>query len=285
MNNMDKYFGKYKKIIEIPRLRAEWNSIVGTFIGNRTIAGKIENKKLTIYTNDNNIIPQINIHKGNIINKINEYFEEEIVNDLSIYMDKMNNIKNNIYHNMEDGVSTTFKEKNKYNINIDMEEKEREEILSKIIDERRTFLIEKGYIKCNICGELFYPESDDSICVICESEKERRIINKVKEKLIDNYKYNGKKDDIGRRIMKIARDELADDEFIKMQNMISDNSEAIINNEITDDFIKQFNKLIYLHTIYSFGNESSLEINKGLLIRELERYIKMRYGEKICLAI
>ena len=71
------------KINEL-RMRDEWETIVGKTIGKYTRNINLYNKVLTIYTDVAPLKQELQLGKEQLIQRINEYFEERVVEDIMV---------------------------------------------------------------------------------------------------------------------------------------------------------------------------------------------------------
>ena len=71
------------KVVEL-RLRQEWETIVGKTISKYTRSIRLNGKKLTIYTDVAPLKQELLLGKEQLIVRLNEYFEERIVDEVII---------------------------------------------------------------------------------------------------------------------------------------------------------------------------------------------------------
>jgi len=71
------------KVIEL-RMKEEWETIVGKTISKYTRSVSMFNKKLTIYTDVAPLKQELLLGKEQLITRINEYFEEKVVDEIII---------------------------------------------------------------------------------------------------------------------------------------------------------------------------------------------------------
>ncbi len=71
------------KVVEL-RLRQEWETIVGKTISKYTRSISLNGKKLTIYTDVAPLKQELLLGKEQLIVRLNEYFEERIVDEVII---------------------------------------------------------------------------------------------------------------------------------------------------------------------------------------------------------
>ncbi|PQJ11404.1 DUF721 domain-containing protein [Flavipsychrobacter stenotrophus] len=75
---------KWKSKIHELRLRDEWETIVGKTISKYTRNIDITNKVLTIYTDVAPLKQELQLGKEQLIQHINEYFEDRVVVEIQI---------------------------------------------------------------------------------------------------------------------------------------------------------------------------------------------------------
>ena len=71
------------KVIEL-RMRQEWEAIVGKTISKYTRTINLNGKKLTIYTDVAPLKQELLLGKEQLVTRINEYFEERVVDEIII---------------------------------------------------------------------------------------------------------------------------------------------------------------------------------------------------------
>jgi predicted nucleic acid-binding Zn ribbon protein len=71
------------KVVEL-RMRQEWETIVGKTISKYTRSISLNGKKLTIYTDVAPLKQELLLGKEQLITRLNEYFEEKIVDEIII---------------------------------------------------------------------------------------------------------------------------------------------------------------------------------------------------------
>ena len=71
------------KVHEV-RMRDEWETIVGKTISKYTRNISMYNKVLTIYTDVAPLKQELQLGKEQLVQRINEYFEERVVNEIVI---------------------------------------------------------------------------------------------------------------------------------------------------------------------------------------------------------
>lgn len=71
------------KVLEL-RMRQEWEAIVGKTISKYTRTINLNGKKLTIYTDVAPLKQELLLGKEQLVARINEYFEEGVVDEIII---------------------------------------------------------------------------------------------------------------------------------------------------------------------------------------------------------
>jgi predicted nucleic acid-binding Zn ribbon protein len=71
------------KVTEL-RMRQEWEAIVGKTISKYTRSISMNGKKLTIYTDVAPLKQELLLGKEQLVNNINEYFKERVVDEIII---------------------------------------------------------------------------------------------------------------------------------------------------------------------------------------------------------
>ena len=71
------------KITEL-RLRAEWEQIMGKTISRYTRSLSLNGKELSIYTDITPLKHELQTGKTQLIEKINQYFKDVVVNDIQV---------------------------------------------------------------------------------------------------------------------------------------------------------------------------------------------------------
>lgn len=75
---------RWKPKVNELRMRQEWEEIVGKTISKYTRNLYLSNKILTIYTDVAPLKQELNVGKDQLIVRINEYFEENVVAEINI---------------------------------------------------------------------------------------------------------------------------------------------------------------------------------------------------------
>ena len=71
------------KVVEL-RMRQEWEAIVGKTIAKYTRNINVFNKVLTIYTDVAPLKQELQLGRAQLVVRINEYFNEPVINDIVI---------------------------------------------------------------------------------------------------------------------------------------------------------------------------------------------------------
>lgn len=75
---------KWKPKVIALRMSEEWEEITGKTIARYTRAVNMHDRKLTIYTDVAALKQELRFGKQQLIDRINEYFEENVVDDIII---------------------------------------------------------------------------------------------------------------------------------------------------------------------------------------------------------
>lgn len=75
---------KWKPKVIALRMSEEWEEITGKTIARYTKAVNMHDRKLTIYTDVAALKQELRFGKQQLIDRINEYFEENVVDDIII---------------------------------------------------------------------------------------------------------------------------------------------------------------------------------------------------------
>lgn len=172
---IDTAVGKSRRLKE-GILKAEWEKIVGK-ICNECQPDYIKDGILYISVKSTFFIHHLTMEKGKYIQKINDYFGENVVTDISIRTGKLNE-KRDEYLDREDEEESEEKQEphiKKEEVLTDLENSSIEKrnlgilekiaYLQKIAKEREEYLLSHGYKKCKICGMLY--EGEEEFCKVC----------------------------------------------------------------------------------------------------------------------
>lgn len=191
-NMIDTAVGKSRRLKE-GILKAEWEKIVGK-ICNECQPDYIKDGILYISVKSPFFIHHLTMEKGKYIQKINEYFGENIVTDISVRTGKLNEKRDEYLakenkEEIEEKQETHIK---KEEVLSDLENSNTEErnlgilekiaYLQKIAKEREEYLLSHGYKKCKICGMLY--EGEEDFCKVCiDSGNVKRYLKKLGKSL------------------------------------------------------------------------------------------------------
>lgn len=223
------------------------------------------NKKLYVYTNKNtNLSHYILKIKKDILNEINKYFLEEVVDDIYIANKYIKEVEK-----IEKTNKIKFQE-----IKIDEEELEKEIemflIKNNISLEYKNIFIKnekyrvelknKGYVSCSKCSNLFLPITNDKVCPSCISKIEIEKENYIYSRLLENI--NLTKDDFKNmeqiyynraynRMLNERLDQVYGYIFNKKQEYImSNDKEKIVILKNVNKLIEKYFKLKYRNIDY-----------------------------------
>lgn len=160
-----------------------WSNIIGKF-SQDVQPISLKDKTLSLVTNSSVMLQHFNMKKIELIDKINEFLDGNIVEDIKISFNSSFEVfkfDNNITP-QEDKIPIP-EEKNTTpppaNFNEFILKKFAE--IQKLSEEREKYLLNNGYKKCKTCGMLFAGEEDN--CIVCIEQK------KVKKSALNSYKY------------------------------------------------------------------------------------------------
>lgn len=160
-----------------------WSNIIGKF-SQDVQPISLKDKTLSLVTNSSVMLQHFNMKKVELIDKINEFLDGNIVEDIKISFNSSFEVfkfDNNITP-QEDKIPIP-EEKNTTpppaNFNEFILKKFAE--IQKLSEEREKYLLNNGYKKCKTCGMLFAGEEDN--CIVCIEQK------KVKKSALNSYKY------------------------------------------------------------------------------------------------
>lgn len=160
-----------------------WSNIIGKFSQDIQPIS-LKDKTLSLVTNSSVMLQHFNMKKVELIDKINEFLDGNIVEDIKISFNSSFEVfkfDNNIAP-QEDKIPIP-EEKNTTpppaNFNEFILKKFAE--IQKLSEEREKYLLNNGYKKCKTCGMLFAGEEDN--CIVCIEQK------KIKKSALNSYKY------------------------------------------------------------------------------------------------
>lgn len=172
---IDSAVGKSRRLKE-GILKAEWEKIVGK-ICNECQPDYIRDGILYISVKSTFFIHHLTMEKSKYIQKINEYFGESVVTDISIRTGKLNEKREEYLARESEEESEEKQETHikKEEVLADLENSNVEKrnlgilekiaYLQKIAKEREEYLLSHGYKKCKICGMLY--EGEEDFCKVC----------------------------------------------------------------------------------------------------------------------
>lgn len=157
-------------------LKAEWEKIVGK-ICEKCQPDYIKERILYIRAEGPLFIQHLTMEKDKYIEKINSYFDEEVVEDIVIKTGKLDEnrdeylnresdkeeVANPESHIKKEEVLEELQSSDTQRRNLGIMEKI--EYLRKIAMEREEYLLSHGYRKCKVCGMLY--EGDEEFCKVC----------------------------------------------------------------------------------------------------------------------
>lgn len=191
------------------KISKKWTEITGEEIGEKSFPEKLYRGMLTVNVEDPIIHHSIIIHSKIIVEKVNDFFQKEIVSELEIK--KINRkIKRNLIEEMTENIEKKETEKAD---NADADETEIElsfsemenirECIGKIDDKygdireklekiavnrkkKDIFLLSRGYVKCEKCQDIFYPLKNQKICFNCYEKEENAKQEKMSGIITEN---------------------------------------------------------------------------------------------------
>lgn len=155
-------------------LKAEWEKIVGK-ICERCQPDYIKEKVLYIRAESPIFIHHLTMEKNKYIKRINEYFEEVVVEDIVVKTGKLDENREeyldrdseeetiNQQQLIKDEELDKLKSSDVEKRNLGIMEKIA--YLRKIAMEREEYLLSHGYKKCKVCGMLY--EGEEEFCKVC----------------------------------------------------------------------------------------------------------------------
>ena len=186
------------------KLRKNWEFIAGDIIAEKSEPKNLYMRELTIYVHDPVIHHSIVSYSSIIMQKINEFFQGNVVEKVEVRKINKNLRKNVLDFSQkkksekiseinektgkkilfqEEEQELSFEEKEKIRENIEKIDKKYENFairLKEIAENNRKkekYLLKNGFIKCSECGKIFYPGENEKICFNCYDRKESRKID------------------------------------------------------------------------------------------------------------
>ena len=184
---IDTAVGKSRRLKE-GILKAEWEKIVGK-ICEKCQPDYIKDKILYIRAESPLFIQHLTMEKSKYIERINNYFDEEVVKNIIIrtgkldenreeYLDKEEKEEEKLeeQHIKKEEVLENLNSSDTLKRNLGIMEKI--EYLRKIAMEREEYLLSHGYRKCKVCGMLY--EGEEEFCKVCiDNGKAKEYLKKI----------------------------------------------------------------------------------------------------------
>jgi len=186
------------------KLRKNWELIAGDIIAEKSEPRNLYMRELTVYVYDPVIHHSIVSYSFIIMQKINEFFQGNVVEKMEVRKINKNFRKNMLDLSQkeksekiseinektgkkilfqEEEQELSFEEREKIRENIEKIDKKYENFairLKEIAENNRKkekYLLKNGFIKCSECGKIFYPGENEKICFNCYDRKESRKID------------------------------------------------------------------------------------------------------------
>ena len=186
------------------KLRKNWEFIAGDIIAEKSEPRNLYMRELTIYVHDPVIHHSIVSYSSIIMQKINEFFQGNVVEKVEVRKINKNLRKNVLDFSQkkksekiseinektgkkilfqEEEQELSFEEREKIRENIEKIDKKYENFairLKEIAENNRKkekSLLKNGLIECSECGKIFYPGENEKICFNCYDRKESRKID------------------------------------------------------------------------------------------------------------
>ena len=186
------------------KLRKNWELIAGDIIAEKSEPKNLYMRELTVYVHDPVIHHSIVSYSSIIMQKINEFFQGNVVEKVEVRKINKNFRKNVLDLSQkeksekiseinektgkkilfqEEEQELSFEEREKIRENIEKIDKKYENFairLKEIAENNRKkekYLLKNGFIKCSECGKIFYPGENEKICFNCYDRKESRKID------------------------------------------------------------------------------------------------------------
>ena len=191
---IDTAVGKSRRLKE-GILKAEWEKIVGK-ICEKCQPDYIKEGVLYIRAESPLFIHHLTLEKSKYIERINSYFDEEVVRDIVVrtgnldenrdeYLNRESEdegIENPEPHIKKEEVLEELQSSDIQRRNLGIMEKIA--YLQKIAKEREEYLLSHGYKKCKVCGMLY--EGEEAFCRVCiDNGKAKEYLRRL-GKYIDN---------------------------------------------------------------------------------------------------
>ena len=186
------------------KLRKNWELIAGDIIAEKSEPKNLYMRELTVYVHDPVIHHSIVSYSSIIMQKINEFFQGNVVEKMEVRKINKNFRKNVLDLSQkeksekiseinektgkkilfqEEEQELSFEEREKIRENIEKIDKKYENFairLKEIAENNRKkekYLLKNGFIECSECGKIFYPGENEKICFNCYDRKESRKID------------------------------------------------------------------------------------------------------------
>ena len=186
------------------KLRKNWEFIAGDIIAEKSEPRNLYMRELTIYVHDPVIHHSIVSYSSIIMQKINEFFQGNVVEKMEVRKINKNFRKNMLDLSQkeksekiseinektgkkilfqEEEQELSFEEREKIRENIEKIDKKYENFAIKLKEiaennrKKEKYLLKNGFIECSECGKIFYPGENEKICFNCYDRKESRKID------------------------------------------------------------------------------------------------------------
>jgi len=185
---------KKSRLLRMGIIKSSWKKIVGELSGSTKV---VFYKKgvLGVLVENSMWLHHLNMKKYELIDRINDYFDEKYVLDIRFKVGKLS---------LSDFEKEFLVEKEEKELEVEsltlIEIEEIKKITSEIDDEeirRKTYevmvkakkkeksLIKNGYYKCKSCGTLHKLEGN--YCAICLNKKKNRVEEEILKQFSENY--------------------------------------------------------------------------------------------------
>lgn len=167
-----------------------WSNIIGKF-SQDVQPTSLKDKTLSLVTNSSVMLQHFNMKKIELINKINEFLDGDIVEDIKIsfnssfevfkFDNKIIQPEEKKQPNISEKKDTTLPPKNfnEFILNRFAE-------IQKLSEQRDKYLLENGHKKCKTCGMIFNGNGDN--CIVCIEQKKVKKQSNISQEL--EYEYD-----------------------------------------------------------------------------------------------
>lgn len=244
----------------------------------------IKDRLVIIYVDDEFFLSEINLLKQHILNEVKEYFN---VDDIVVQFKKdlkkakvntKTPVKKTLTQQEVDNIRQEILKKHKH---IEDEELRELKIALDIIKAKKDLFAKKtGEIKCSKCNEYFKQLNKEKICIICFSKIVNEEKNKIKFKILDEYKYNI---EYATKIDKFNRESFieAEEEILSyLYDAIIGKIRQSLNKEI--DISQELDR--YVKVRIKTDNKISINLQKEKIFKRLKNY-RNKNDEEIKLKI